>query len=59
MVLDRVTTEEGLTVAEVFLQRHDEQEIHLNTEMLMGGKAILANYKACPNAEYFEMAVQQ
>ncbi len=59
VILDRVSKQEGLTVAEVFLQRHDEQEIHLNTEMLMDGTAILANYKAFPNAEYFEMAVQQ
>ena len=59
VVLDRVTTEEELTVAEVFVQRNDEQEIHLNTEMLMGGQAILADYQACPNAEYFEMAVPQ
>ena len=59
VVLDRVSKQDGLTVAEVFVQRHDEQEIHLNTEMLMGGQAILADYKACPNAEYFEMAVPQ
>ena len=58
VVLDRVSKQDGLTVAEVFVQRHDEQEIHLNTEMLMGGKAILSNYKACPNAEYFEMAAE-
>ena len=56
VILDRVSKQDGLTVAEVFVQRHDQQEIHLNTEMLMGGQAILADYKACPNAEYFEMA---
>ncbi len=56
VVLEKVSKQNGLTVAEVFVQRHDEQEIHLNTEMLMGGQAILADYKACPNAEYFEMA---
>ena len=59
VILDRVTTEDGITIAEVFVQRHDEQEIHLNTEMLMSKKAILSNYKACPNAEYFELAVKQ
>ena len=58
VILDRVIDEDGITVAEVFVQRHDEQEIHLNTEMLMGGKAILSNYKACPNAEYFELAAE-
>ena len=58
VVLDRVSKHEGLTVAEVFVQKHDEQEIHLNTEMLMGDQAILADYQACPNAEYFEMAAE-
>ena len=58
VILDRVSKQDGLTVAEVFVQRHDQQEIHLNTEMLMGGQAILADYKACPNAEYFEMAAE-
>ena len=56
VVLEKVSKQNELTVAEVFVQRHDQQEIHLNTEMLMGGQAILADYKACPNAEYFEMA---
>ncbi len=59
VILDRVIDEDGITVAEVFVQRHDQQEIHLNTEMLMANKAILSNYKACPNAEYFELAVKQ
>ena len=59
VILDRVIDEDGITVAEVFVERHDEQEIHLNTEMLMANKAILSNYKACPNAEYFELAVKQ
>ena len=56
VVLDRVSKQDGLTVAEVFVQRNDEQVIHLNTEMLMGGQAILADYKTCPNAEYLAMA---
>ena len=59
VILDRVIDEDGITVAEVFVERHDQQEIHLNTEMLMARKAILFNYKACPNAEYFELAVKQ
>ena len=58
VILDRVIDEDGITVAEVFVQRHDQQEIHLNTEMLMARKAILSNYKACPNAEYFELAAE-
>ncbi len=58
VILDRVEKQDGITVAEVFIERHDEQEIHLNTEMLMANKAILADYKACPNAEYFEMAAE-
>ena len=58
VVLDRVSKQDGLTVAEVFVQIANEQEIHLNTEMLMGDQAILADYKACPNAEYFELAAE-
>ncbi len=58
VILDRVEKQDGITIAEVFVQRHDEQEIHLNTEMLMANKAILSNYQACPNAEYFEMAAE-
>ena len=58
VILDRVEKQDGITVAEVFVQRHDEQEIHLNTEMLMASKAILSNYQACPNAEYFELAAE-
>ena len=58
VVLDRVSKQEGTTIAEVFMQITEQQEIHLNTEMLMGGQAKLADYKACPNAEYFEMTAE-
>ena len=58
VILDRVEKQDGITIAEVFVQRHDQQEMHLNTEMLMASKAILSNYKACPNAEYFELAAE-
>ncbi len=58
VILDKVQKKDGLTIAEVFMQITDQQEIHLNTEMLMKGKAKLADYKACPNAEYFEMTAE-
>ena len=60
VILDKVQKKDGLTIAEVFVQlKPDHQEIHLNTEMLLKSKAILgADYKACPNAEYLEMAVE-
>ena len=61
VILDKVQKKDGLTIAEVFMQIEPDyvQEIHLNTEMVLKGKAILgADYKACPNAEYLEMAVE-
>ncbi len=59
VILDRVRKQKETTIAEVFVQIKTEQEIHLNTEMVLKGKAILgADYKACPNAEYLEMAVE-
>ena len=59
VILDKVQKKDGLTIAEVFMQlKSNKQEIHLNTEMLMKGKAKLADYKACPNAEYFEMTAE-
>ncbi len=60
VVLERVSNQNELTVAEVFMQIKPDyqQEIHLNTEMVMGGKATLSNYKICPNAEYFELAAE-
>ena len=59
VVLDRVSKQNNLIVAEAFVQiKPDHQEIHLNTEMILKGKAILADYKACPNAEYLEIAAE-
>ena len=59
VILDRVRKQDGMTIAEVFMQlKSNKQEIHLNTEMLMKGQAKLADYKACPNAEYFEMTAE-
>ena len=58
VILDKVQKKDGLTIAEVFMQITDQQEIHLNTEMVLKGKAKLADYKACPNAEYFEMTAE-
>ena len=59
VILDKVQKKDGMTIAEVFMQlKSNKQEIHLNTEMLMKGKAKLADYKACPNAEYFEMTTE-
>ncbi len=59
VVLDRVSKQEGTTIAEVFMQiKPDRREIHLNTEMVIKNQAILSNYQACPNAEYLEMAVE-
>ena len=60
VILDRVSKQEGTTIVEAFVQlKPDRREIHLNTEMVIKNQAILSNYKACPNAEYFELAVQQ
>lgn len=60
VVLEKVSEQDNLMVAEVFMQIKPDyqQEIHLNTEMVMGGKAVLADYQNCPNAEYFEMAAE-
>ena len=56
VVVNPVKTEWGVTVAEVFVGI-ERGEIHLNTEMVMGGMAGLAeDYKDCPSAEYLEMA---
>ncbi len=59
VILDRVSKQNNLIVAEAFVQiKPDHQEIHLNTEMILKGQAILADYKACPNAEYLEIAAE-
>ena len=62
VVPDQIKKRDGLTVAEVFMQIEPDyvQEIHLNTEMVLKSQAILgADYKACPNAEYLEMAAEK
>ena len=60
VVLEKVSKQNELTVAEVFMQIEPDyqQEIHLNTEMLMKSQATLSNHKICPNAEYFELAAE-
>ena len=60
VVLEKVSRQDNLMIAEVFMQIEPDyqQEIHLNTEMIMGGKAVLADYQNCPNAEYFELAAE-
>lgn len=60
VVLEKVSNQNELTVAEVFMQIKPDyqQEIHLNTEMLMASKATLSNHQICPNAEYFEIAAE-
>ncbi len=58
VVLQRVSRQQHMIIAEVFMPIEPEQEIHLNTEMLMAGKATLSNHKICPNAEYFELATE-
>ncbi len=61
VALEKISKQNELTIAEVFMQIEPDyqQEIHLNTEMLMKSQATLSNHKICPNAEYFELAVQQ
>ena len=58
VVLDRVRKQDGLTVAEVFVQLKPDyqQEIHLNTEMVTEGVATIFNYQTCPSAEYLARA---
>jgi hypothetical protein len=58
LVIDTVRKDDGITVAEVFVQLKPdyEREIHLNTEMVMGGMATLDNPDICPSAEYLKMA---
>ena len=58
VVVNPVKTVWGTTVAEVFVQLKPdyEQEIHVNTEMVMAGVATLDNPDICPSAEYLKMA---
>ena len=60
LVLDIVKQDDGITVAEAFVQilPDYEREIHVNTEMVTGGMAVLAHPDICPSAEYLEMAAE-
>ena len=60
VVLETVSRQDNLMIAEVFMQIKSDyqQEIHLNTEMVMADKAVLADYQNCPNAEYFKLAAE-
>ena len=59
VIVNSVKKADNVTVAEVFipLLPDYEKEIHLNTEMVIKGKATVVNYSNCPSAEYLEMAV--
>ena len=58
LVLDIVKKDDGIIVAEVFVQTLPdyEREIHLNTEMVTAGMAVLQNPDICPSAEYLKIA---
>jgi hypothetical protein len=58
-VVDIVKEDDGITVAEVFVQTLPdyEREIHVNSEMVTGGMAVLENPDICPSAEYLKLAV--
>ncbi len=58
VVVNPISKTDNVTVAEVFvpLLPDMEQEIHLNTEMIMGGVATVDNPDICPSAEYLEIA---
>lgn len=58
LVLDIVKKDDGIIFAEVFVQLKPdyEREIHLNTEMVTGGMAVLQNPDICPSAEYLKIA---
>ena len=58
LVIDIVKEDDGTTVAEVFVQLKPdyEREIHLNTEMITAGMAVLAYPDVCPSAEYLKLA---
>jgi hypothetical protein len=57
--IDIVREDDGITVAEVFLQTlpDKDEEIHVNSEIITGGMAVLENPDICPSAEYLKMAV--
>lgn len=58
VIVNPVTKADNVTVAEVFVQTlPNNEEIYLNTEMVMGGLAVLENSDICPSAEYLKMAV--
>jgi hypothetical protein len=59
VVVNPVRKEDNVTIAEVFVQilPDYEQEIHVNSEMISKGMAVLQNPDICPSAEYLKMAV--
>jgi hypothetical protein len=61
LVIDIVKDNDGITVAEVFVQTlpDKDEEIHVNSEMITGGMAVLENPDICPSAEYLKLAASQ
>jgi hypothetical protein len=59
LLVNIVKEDDGITVAEVFVQilPDYEREIHINSEMVSKGMAVLENPDICPSAEYLKMAV--
>lgn len=59
LVVNIVKEDDEITVAEVFVQilPDYEREIHINSEMVSKGMAVLENPDICPSAEYLKMAV--
>ena len=60
LVIDIVKENDGITVAEVFVQLKPdyEREIHLNTEMITKGMVVLQNPDIFPSAEYLKIAAE-
>ncbi len=58
LVVNSVKKEDGLTIAEVFVQLKPDyvQKIHPSTEMVMAEVATVVDYQACPSAEYLGIA---
>jgi hypothetical protein len=61
LIVDIVKEDDGITVAEVFVQLKPnyEKEIHLNSEMLKKGMAVFQNPDICPSAEDLKMAAAE
>jgi hypothetical protein len=61
LIINTVKQDDGITVAEVFVQilPDYEREIHVNSEMVTEGMAVLENPDICPSAEYLKLAEEQ